>query len=108
MGYARSLFRDFEKYLTVFVGLHEDDIQLILKQNNEIFVTYELSPGVYTSKDSSEAVHFLGEHERTIKTEYNDKTMKTKFILTRFGSTFGTLRFDIKSFFHTKLGFTQY
>ena len=28
--------------------------------------------------------------------------------MTRFGSTFGTLRFDEKSFFHTLLGFTPY
>ena len=30
MGYARSLFRDFEIYLRIVVGLDEDDIQLIL------------------------------------------------------------------------------
>ena len=34
--------------------------------------------------------------------------MKTKLILTRFGSTFGTLRFDERSFFSTLLGFTPY
>ena len=34
--------------------------------------------------------------------------MKTKPILTRFGSTFGTLRFDEKLFFNTLLGFTRY
>ena len=28
--------------------------------------------------------------------------------MTSFGSTFGTLRFDKKSFFHTLLGFTPY
>ena len=44
MGYARSPFRDFENYLRVVVGLHENDIQLILKQYNSNFVTYELSP----------------------------------------------------------------
>ena len=32
MGYARSLFRDFENYLKSVVGLDEDDFQLNLKQ----------------------------------------------------------------------------
>ena len=31
-GYARSLFRDFESYLRIAVGLDEDNIRLILKQ----------------------------------------------------------------------------
>ena len=34
MGYARTPFRDFESYLTLVIGLNEDDIQLILKQYN--------------------------------------------------------------------------
>ena len=34
--------------------------------------------------------------------------MKTELILTRFGSTFGTLKFDEKSFFDTLLGFTPF
>ena len=38
--------------------------------------------------------------------EYDDLNKKTKLILTRFGSTFGTLRFDENSFFHTFLSFT--
>ena len=93
MVYARSPFRDFESYLRIVVGLDEDDIQLILKQYNEIFITYELSPGIYTIKDISEAVHPLGDHEGTIKIENDENTMKTKLISTRFGDTFGTLRF---------------
>ena len=48
MGYARSSFRDFESYLRIVVGFDEDDIQLILKQYNSKFVTYELLPGIYT------------------------------------------------------------
>ena len=50
-GYANSSFRDFESYLRIFVGLEEDDIQLILKQYNEKCVTYELDPGNYTIED---------------------------------------------------------
>ena len=50
----------------------------------------------------------MRDHERTLKNEYDDITMKTKFILTRFGSTFGTLRFDKKSFCHTLYKFEAY
>ena len=78
--------------------MDEDDFRLILKQNSEKFITYDLSPGIYTITDISEAVHLLGDHEGTIKLEYDGNTMKTKLILTRFGSTFGTLRFDERSF----------
>ena len=34
--------------------------------------------------------------------------MKTKLILTRFGGTFATLRFDEKSFLNTSLSFTTF
>ena len=47
-GYARSSFRVFECYLGIVVGLDEDDIQLILKQNTSSFVTYELCPGFHS------------------------------------------------------------
>ena len=40
MGYARSLFRVFESYLRILVGLDEDDIQLILKHYTEKLITY--------------------------------------------------------------------
>ena len=108
MGYARSPFRDFESYLRIIVGLDEDDIQLILKQYNEKFVTYELEPGNYTIEDLQKAVYPLGDHEDTLQIEYDDLNKKAKLILTRFGSTFGTLKFDKKSFFHTLLKFKPY
>ena len=107
-GYANSSFRDFESYLRIFVGLEEDDIQFILKQYNEKFVTYELDSGNYTIEDLQKAVYFLGDHEGTLQIGYDDLNKKVKPILTRFGSTFETLRFDEKSFFHTLLGFTPY
>ena len=88
--------------------MNEDDNQLILKQYKEKFITYELSPGFYAIKDISEAVHLLGDHEGTLRIDYKDNTMKTKLIVARFGSTFGTLRFDEKSFFNTLLGFTLF
>ena len=108
MGYARSPFRDFESYLRIVIGLDEDDFQLILKQYNANFVTYELDPGIYTIEDIEEAVHLLGDHEGTLQIEYDYSNKKTKLILTRFRSTFGTLRFDEKSFFNTLLGFAPY
>ena len=91
-------FRDFESYLRIVVGLDEDDIQLILKQYVSIFVTYELSPGINWNKDISEAVYTRSDHNRTLQNEYDGVSMKTKPILTQFGSTFGTFRLDEKSF----------
>ena len=108
MGYARSLFRDFESYLRIMIGLEEDNIQLILKQYNEKFVTYELEPGNYTIEDLQKGVYKFVDHEGTLQIEYDDLNKKVKLILTRFGSTFGFLRFDKKSFFHTILGFAPY
>ena len=108
MGYAKSLFRDFESYLRIFVGLEEDNIRLILKQYNGKFVTYELDPGNYTIEDLQKAVYPLGDHEGTLQIGYDDLNKKVKLDLTRFSGTFGTLRFDEKSFFHTLLGFTPY
>ena len=55
-GYARSPFRDFKSYLRIVVGLDEDDIQLILKQYNANFVTYELDPANYTIEGLQETV----------------------------------------------------
>ena len=98
MGYARSPFRVFESSLRIVVGLDEGDIQLLLKQYIANFVTYELDPGIITIDDPREAVCLLGDHEGTLQTEYDDLNKKTKLILTRFGSTFGTLRFDQKPF----------
>ena len=51
MGYARSRFRDFETNFRFVVVLDENDFQLQLEQNNSNFVTYELSPGLYTIKN---------------------------------------------------------
>ena len=50
----------------------------------------------------------MSDQEGTIQIEHDDITMKTKLILTRFGGTFGTLRFDERSVFNTLLGFTPY
>ena len=66
MGYARSPFQDFDSYLRSVVGLGEDDLQIISKQNNSFFITYELSPGTHTIKDNSKAVYTMGDHENTL------------------------------------------
>ena len=106
MGYATTPFRDFESFLRIVVGLDEDDIRLILKQYN--FVSYKLSLGIYPIKNSAENDYKMGDHEGTLQIEYKDDTMKTKLILTRSGSTFGTLRFDEKSFLYTLLGLISF
>ena len=79
-----------------------------MKQYNSNFVTYETTPGIYTIKDIAEAVYPLGDHEGTLKNEYDEVTMKTKLILTHFRLTFGTLRFDEQSFFHTLIKLTPF
>ena len=112
LNYARSQFRDFESYLRIRVGLDEEDIQLILKEYNSYFITYELTPGIYTIQDISDAVHTFSGHSEIIEIEYDDISMKTKFILKYKdlpeNFDLGTLRFDNKSFFHTLLGHDPY
>ena len=53
-------------------------------------------------------MHTLGDHKGTSKIENDHFGTKTKLTLTRFGGTFGTLRFDEKFFFGSLLGFTPY
>ena len=111
IGYGRFPFRDFENYLRLVVGLGEDDIQLILKHYNANFVTYDIDPGLYTIEDPQDSVYLLGDREGTIQfeqIEHDDLNNKTKLIFTSFGRSFGTLRFDEKSFFNTLLGFAPY
>ena len=101
-GYARSLFRAFQSYLRIVVDLNEEDFKLILKQYNEKFITYQLSPGIYKIEDISKAVYTMGDHEGSLQRGYDDDdddSVKTKLILTRFGSLFEMLRFDKKNRF---------
>ena len=112
LGYSKSPFRDFGSYLRIVDGLDEEDIQLILKENNSHFITYELNPGIYTIQDISDAIQTFSDHMEIIQLEYDDISMKTKIILKYFDGrkmiVLGTLRFDEKSFFNTFLGFTPY
>ena len=50
----------------------------------------------------------MGDHQVTIQLENDHISMKTKLISKRSGGTFGTLRFDKKSFFNTLSRFTPY
>ena len=69
LGYSRSLFRDFESFLRIVVGLDEEDIRLILKQYKSHFITYELTPGIYTLRDISDAIHTFSGHSEIIQIE---------------------------------------
>ena len=67
MCYGRSSFRDFESNLIVVAGLDEFDIQLVLEQQNSIFVTYEISPRIDSNKDFSDDVYTMGDLEGTLQ-----------------------------------------
>ena len=111
-GYTRSRFRDFEICLRIVIGLDEKDIQLILKEYNSHFITYELTPGIYSIQDISDTIYTFNVNNERIQVEYGDISMRTKIILKYIGKrkmfALGTLRFDQTSFFHTLLGFTPY
>ena len=106
--YSSSVFQDFESFLRSQIDLIEDDIKLVLDEYNSNFNTYELEPGIYTSKDISEALlkiihpEYAGYH-KAIEIEYDDITMKTKL---KVRAMIVAIRFDEKSFFSTILGFT--
>ena len=61
--------------------MDKDDILLILKQYNSIFVTNEVDPGFYLIKDLQEAVHLFGDHKGTLQIQYDDISIKTKINL---------------------------
>ena len=111
-GYCASSFRDFESYLRLVIGLDEEDIQLILKEYNSHFVTYQLTPGIYTMQDISDAIKTFSGHEVTIELVYDDITRRATIVLKfkdeKEKFALGTLRFDKQSFFHTLLGFSPY
>ena len=63
---------------------------LFLKHYTSFLITSEVPPGIHTIKDISEVVYTKSDHEETLQIEYDDISMKTKLILTRFGLTFRT------------------
>ena len=98
-GYIQSIFQDIESYLRTRVDLAEDDIRLILKQYNLNFLTYEIPPGVYTTRDNIN--YFNKISKGGIQLEYDDITVKTKLL-----ERSEIVRFDDKSFFSIPLGFS--
>ena len=85
-GYVSSVFQNFESFLKTEVDLVEDDIELVLDEYNSSFITYEISPGVYTFKDISEALFNILQTEypgpsNVLDIEYDDITMKTKLVV---------------------------
>ena len=82
LGYSRSPVRDFESYLRIVVGSDEEDIKLILKQYNSNFVTYELTPRIYSIQDFSDAIHTFSGHSEIIEIKYDDISMKTEISVT--------------------------
>ena len=108
-GYVSSVFQDFESYLRTEVDLVEDDIKLVLDDYNSSFITYELEPGIYTSKDVSEALFNILQLEcpgpsNTIVIEFDDNTRRIKLVV-KIGVI--AIGFDENSFFSTILGFTS-
>ena len=67
--------------MRIVVGLDEEDIQLISKQYKSHFITYELTPGIYTIQDISDIFHTFSGHTEILRIEYDDITMKTKINL---------------------------
>ena len=80
LGYARSLFRDFESYFRIVVGLVEISIQLNLKQGISNFNTFERPPSIYSMKDISEAIYSMGDYESTMQTEHDEISLKIKLV----------------------------
>ena len=78
LGNGPNRCRDFESYLRIVVGPVKKSIQLILKQYNSNFITYEIPPCNYSIKDISDAVYTMGDHEGTLRIEDDDTTMRTK------------------------------
>ena len=54
--YTSSVFQDFESFLRAQIDLVEGDIKLVLDEYISSFITYEITPGIYTFKDLSEAL----------------------------------------------------
>ena len=107
--HTSSIFQDFESFLRTQIDLVEDDIKLVLDEYNSNFNTYEVTPGIYTFKDISEALFNILQSDcpgdcNVIVIEYDDIKMKTKLVVQ---SGIIAIRFDEKSFFSTILGFTS-
>ena len=106
--YTSSVFQDFESFLGTQIDLVEDDIKLVLDENNSNFITYELEPGIYSYRDTAEAVFYILQSDypqfnSKILIRLDDITRKTKLVVR---SGIIAIRFDEISFLSTMLGFT--
>ena len=84
--YTRSVFQDFESFLRTQIDLVEDDIKLVLDEYNSSFITYELKPGSYSYKETSEALFYILQSEYPQSGSENlirldDVTRKIKLII---------------------------
>ena len=104
----------------MFSGLNEDDIQLLSKQYNSKFITYETSPGYYTFNDLEEILSrgFRNDFDiGKLRLKYNHDnyssiiidsdtvTLITKLV---FRYEIYASRFDEDSFFASVWGFSRY
>ena len=91
--YRSSVFQDFESFLKTQIDWVEDDINLVLDEYNSNFFAYEITPGIYTFKDISEALFtiLLSEYpgpNNEIDFEYDDIKMKTKLVVKYISQKF--------------------
>ena len=106
--YIRSVFQDFESFLRTQIDLVEGDINLVLDEYNSSFIFYEIEPGIYSYRDTSEALFNIlqskyQQSDSEILIRLDVVTRKTKLVVN---SGIIAIRFDEKSFFSTILGFT--
>ena len=109
-NYNRSIFQDFKGFLRTETDWVEDDIKLVLDENNSSSITYEITPGIYTFKDLSEALPNLLQPEydlfnNIVGFEFALITMKTKLVVR---PDIIARRNDEKLFFSAILGFNPH
>ena len=78
-GYATSVFQDFESYLRTEVDLVVDDVKLVLDEYNSNFISYKITPGIYTFQDLSEALFNILQTKYPVS--YTHLTLPTKRIV---------------------------
>ena len=84
--YVDSVLQDFESFLRTQIDLVEGDVRLVLDEYNSSFVTYKITPGIYTFKDLSEVLFNIlqlkyPESSSGIVIEFDDITRKTKLVV---------------------------
>ena len=106
--YVDSVFQNFESFLRTQIDLVEDDVRLVLDEYSSSFITYKITPGIYTFEDLSEILFNILQSEypgpsNVIEIEFDDITKKNKLVVK---SGIIAIMFDEKLFFSTILGFT--